>query len=112
MNRLASTCKQVSGFVVLRLFLEEVAMAVVISGVVYDASGNSVPNARVAFRSSPVAVPDIAALTDHSGAFALSAPAPGVYEIECVVEGFSPKAVSVQVTGRERVHVQINLTEL
>ena len=65
------------------------------AGVVQDLNGNPVANARVYFTSSPVALPDIAALTDGAGRFMLTAPQPGQYTIACAADGWETKSVAV-----------------
>ena len=50
-----------------------------IRGVVLDADGSPVPDARVALEAGPVPVPDVALLTAADGTFALDLPAPGDY---------------------------------
>lgn len=84
-------------------------MAAVISGAVRDADGNPVANARIAFVGAPVDVPDIAALTDSAGRFALSAPAPGRYVIGCYAEGYSPATVAVDVADVDAYHIEVHL---
>jgi hypothetical protein len=77
----------------------------VISGVVVDAQGNPVAEASVYFVEGPVSLPDIAALTDSSGRFALSAPVSGTYQLQVASEGpagFVKEATTVEV-GEERV---------
>jgi len=59
----------------------------VIAGVVVDARSNPVEGARVYFMEGPVPFPDIAALTDSSGRFALSAPVSGTYQLGVASEG-------------------------
>lgn len=59
----------------------------VIAGVVVDAEGNPVEEARVYFVEGPVPLPDIAALTDSSGRFALSAPISGTYRLGVAFDG-------------------------
>ena len=83
----------------------------VIHGVVLDSKGNPVPEARVSFTSGPVSLPDIAALTDINGAFALTAPATGAYTIEVVSEKFAPKSVKIAVVGGQKEHIEIRLLE-
>lgn len=51
----------------------------VIEGTVLDAAGQPVPQARVSIVESPVAMPDMALLTDAAGRFVLGAPAEGRY---------------------------------
>jgi len=52
-----------------------------IRGVVVTGDGRPAAGARVFFRSGPGFLPDIAALTGDDGAFALTAPAAGTYEV-------------------------------
>jgi hypothetical protein len=87
-------------------------MAAVISGFVRDSRGSAVANARIAFASAPVAVPDIAALTDSKGAFAMSAPAPGTYFIACFAEGYSSATAAAHVAGAGTVNVEIQLEQV
>ena len=71
-----------------------------IAGVVVDAEGNPVEEARVYFVEGPVPLPDIAALTDKSGRFALSAPASGTYQLGFASEGpagFVQETTTVEV---------------
>jgi hypothetical protein len=58
-----------------------------ITGAVVDAQGNPIAEARVYFVEGPVALPDISALTDADGRFALSVPAPGTYRLGVSAEG-------------------------
>jgi hypothetical protein len=55
-----------------------------ISGVVVDAAGQPVGDARVAFTATPVEVPDIAALTGDDGRFSLAVPVAGVYRVAAI----------------------------
>ncbi|AXG79621.1 carboxypeptidase-like regulatory domain-containing protein [Streptomyces paludis] len=55
----------------------------VIRGIVLDAAGAPAPGVRVAITDGPVPVPDVAALTDGDGRFALAAPADGTYSVSC-----------------------------
>ncbi|CAM5543820.1 carboxypeptidase-like regulatory domain-containing protein [Streptomyces abikoensis] len=73
------------------------APAGVIRGTVRDAAGAPVAGARVALTGGPVPLPDIAAVTDGDGRFALTAPAEGTYTLMC--RGDSGTATArVQVT--------------
>jgi uncharacterized GH25 family protein len=83
----------------------------VISGTVRDREGKPVGGARVYFTSGPVALPDIAALTDDKGSFSLSAPSAGTYEIETAADGFSSASVTVQVNGDQAKHLEITLKD-
>ena len=52
-----------------------------INGAVTDPSGHPVVGATVLIASSPVPVPDIAALTGEDGTFLIAVPAPGEYRL-------------------------------
>ena len=84
----------------------------VIGGVVVDAEGNQLEEARVYLVEGPIPLPDIAALTDGKGRFALSAPVPGTYQLGVASEG--PAGVLQQTTtvevGEERdVDLEVRL---
>ena len=81
----------------------------IVAGVVTDQNGKPVPAARVSFAAGPVALPDIAALTDSRGAFTLSAPASGDYTIQCAADGYAPGSHRVVVRSGERVEVRCRL---
>ena len=80
-----------------------------ISGFVGDSAGKPVTGARVYFTGGPVPLPDIAALTDGGGAFSLSVPSAGIYEIECNADGFAPEAVTVALAPGQTAHLDIRL---
>lgn len=84
-------------------------MAYLIRGVVRDPAGSPIPEARVYFLGGPEPFPDIAALTDESGEFTLSAQAPGAYRIECAAEGFSSRLIAVEVGEDEETRLEIRL---
>ena len=81
----------------------------VISGVVRDSNGKPVADARVYFTDSPSPLPDIAALTDSSGAFSLSVPSKGTYSLECNADGFALKAATVTVANDQKIDLNIKL---
>lgn len=84
----------------------------VIAGVVVDARGDPVEGARVYFVEGPVPLPDIAALTDSGGRFALSAPVPGTYQLGVASEGpegFMRTTSMVDVHGEQRVDLEVRL---
>ena len=83
-------------------------MSVLIRGTVTDADGVPVEWAAVWFAWGDHPTPDIAALTDASGAFTLTAPAPGTYRVGCRAEGHAPVEVTVEV-GDEDVDLDITL---
>jgi len=81
----------------------------VISGVARDPTGLPVADARVYFISGPAPLPEIAALTDGSGKFSLTAPAGGVYQIKCAADGFASATATVNVKNGLDVQVEIRL---
>lgn len=80
-----------------------------ISGVVYDAQERPVAQARVYFTSGPVALPEIAMLTGDDGAFTLSAPVPGTYQIECATDNSAPVRITVAVSSGKNSRVKVKL---
>jgi Carboxypeptidase regulatory-like domain len=81
----------------------------VVSGVVHTSAGHPVAEARVLFSSGPVPLPDIATLTDQRGAFALTAPAPGTYELTVAANGFTATQQLEISPGQERLDIDITL---
>ena len=84
----------------------------VIAGVVVDAGGNPLEEVRVYFVDGPVPLPDIAALTDGKGRFALSAPVPGTYELGVATEGpvgFMQETTKVEVGEVRDVDLEVRL---
>ncbi len=79
-----------------------------IAGVVRDASGRPVGQARVYFLKGPVALPDIAELTSGNGSFALTAPQPGDYEVGCSSDDHGATSATVTV-GAVDVSVELRL---
>jgi hypothetical protein len=83
-----------------------------IAGVVVDAEGNPVEEARVYFVEGPVPLPDIAALTDSSGRFALSVPTAGTYQLGIASEGpagLLHETTTVEVGEVRSVDLEIRL---
>jgi len=83
-----------------------------IAGVVVDSEGNPVEEARVYFVEGPVPLPDIAALTDSSGRFALSAPVSGTYQLGVASEGSAgsvQKTTKVEVGEERSIDLEIRL---
>ncbi len=80
----------------------------VISGVVLDDQGKPVREARVAFASAPVAIPDIAALTNDEGAFTLSAPVPGRYAVQVAADGFAAASAEA-IVGNTAAKLTVRL---
>jgi hypothetical protein len=81
----------------------------IISGVVLDPNGCAVPQARVYFMSGPVALPDIATLTNDEGAFTLSTPCEGTYQIGIATDNFAPASIVVVVKAGHDVKLKLNL---
>jgi hypothetical protein len=84
-------------------------MASVIRGTVRDSEGAAISGARVFYKSAPIAVPDVAILTDERGRFAMGAPAAGDYELRCVADGFAPAVVATSVGAPSEVELEIRL---
>ena len=81
----------------------------VIRGSVRDDGGRPVPHARAYFVSGPGPYPDVAAVADADGEFALGAPFGGTYEIGCSADGFASRVVAVDAGEAEEVGVEIRL---
>jgi hypothetical protein len=82
----------------------------VLAGVVLGPAGEPVPLARVFVASGPVPVPDIAALTDAEGRFAMSLPAAGTYEVAYAAEGYASASTTVEVAGERELQLELRLT--
>jgi len=74
-----------------------------VHGVVVDAKGRPVMQARVGWVDGPVALPDVMALTDAQGRFTLSAPVPGAYRLHCGSVAHGERQLPVQVGGASSV---------
>ena len=84
----------------------------VIAGMVVDAEGNPIEGARVYFVKGPVPLPDIAALTDDSGHFALSAPVSGTYLLGVASEGSAglvQEKTTVEVGEERGIDLEVRL---
>lgn len=79
-----------------------------IRGSVIDAGGAPVEWASVWFASGAHPTADVAALTDATGGFILTAPGPGAYRIGCRAEGHEPVEVEVDV-GADDIELTITL---
>lgn len=80
-----------------------------IFGVVRDAVGRPVAQARVYVTDGPEPFPDIAALTTSDGSFRLSAASEGTYTLGCSAEGFTPTSVRLLVRHDQEQRVEIRL---
>jgi hypothetical protein len=77
-----------------------------IRGVVVDGAGRTVADARVALAAAPVPVPDIAALAEEDGSFALAVPVAGVYRVTANGEqGRAEETVTVDPGHTPRVRL-------
>jgi hypothetical protein len=81
----------------------------IITGIVRGPDGNPIPLARISFTGGPIPLQDIAALTDRSGKFSLTAPAEGTYTIRSIIEGFEPAEVQVVTGAGAETRVEIML---
>lgn len=80
-----------------------------VSGVVSGPDGKPVREARVYFAGGPAPLPDIAALTGPDGRYALAAPTPGAYEVECTAEGFAAQRETVEVAEEVEARLDFRL---
>jgi Carboxypeptidase regulatory-like domain len=81
--------------------------AKVVAGRVLMPDGRPVAGANVMFAHGPVALPDIAQVTDATGAFALAAPAEGSYRIVVNVPGLGMVERDVDVGGASEIFIEI-----
>ena len=81
--------------------------APVISGVARS-PGGPVAGARVTIESSPRPMPDIAALTDGDGRFALGTTGPGHYTIAVHADGFEVARVECDIEATDE-QVELSL---
>jgi hypothetical protein len=85
------------------------AKPIIVAGVVRGPGGEQLPQARVFIARGPVPVPDIAALTDAEGRFALSLPAAGSYDVACVAEGYAPLSTTIEVAEQRELPLELRL---
>lgn len=81
----------------------------VVAGRVIGADDQPVAGASVMFTQGPVAIPDIAQITDAHGAFALAAPTEGTYRLLVNAPGFPSVEHSVEVTENSKPSIEIAL---
>jgi len=79
-----------------------------ISGQVKNMEGLAIVDAKIYFKKGPVALPDIAVLTNQTGHFSLSFPSAGTYVIECTADGFISKTLTI--TSREQQPNRVEIT--
>ena len=84
-------------------------MANKISGVVLDAAGHPVAQARVYVVKAPGPAPDVAVLTGPDGRFALGAARSGTYEIACSTDRSGTASATVVVGAHDAV-VELRLS--
>ena len=75
---------------------------------VLDAAGRPVAGARVYVVSAPVAMPDVAALSDPQGRFTLGAPKAGRYEIGASSDSHGSAQATLDV-GDQGATLQLRL---
>lgn len=80
--------------------------ASIISGVVRNPDGKPIAGARVYFTASPVALPDIAALTNERGEYSLTVPVAGNYKIGCTADDF--KTLTRELEVEKGTHKKAN----
>lgn len=80
-----------------------------VSGVVLDADGEPVPDARVYFTSAPGPIQDVAAVTQPDGRFVLTTPLEGSYTLEATVDGIAVARTTVAVAA-DRVDLELQLS--
>lgn len=79
-----------------------------LSGIVVDAEGRPVADARVALAAAPVEVPDIAVLTGVDGEFSIAVPVAGSYRVAAHGDhGMAQETVEVEHGGAAAVRLVI-----
>jgi hypothetical protein len=81
----------------------------VITGYVIDPDREPVAGASVMFSGGPGPLPDIAQLSDARGAFALAAPAKGVYRLLVKAPGFAAVEQVVELTDEEALPIEVSV---
>jgi len=89
-------------------FGENVPGTFVVSGIVMDPSGASMPGATVQLRKGGNN-PEQSLVTDETGSFRFTQIAPGRYEIDVRRESFKPTSVRVVVRDRDPAPLRITL---
>ncbi|MGO7301413.1 carboxypeptidase regulatory-like domain-containing protein [Rhizobium ruizarguesonis] len=83
----------------------------VVFGCVIGADRKPIKGASVMFTQAPVALPDIAQITDAAGAFALAAPVHGIYRLLVNAPGFPSAERQVKVSGKASSSIEIIVGE-
>lgn len=73
----------------------------VLRGVVVDAAGGPVADARVALTAAPTEVPDIAVLTAADGSFSFAVPVPGSYRVAAFTDAVRAESTVDVERGRD-----------
>jgi len=81
--------------------------AKVIAGRVLTPDGRPVAGANVMYAYGPVALPDIAQVTNANGEFALAASAEGSYRIVVNVPGLGTLERDVDVSGTSEIFIEV-----
>jgi histidine ammonia-lyase len=79
-----------------------------IQGQVLDARGHPVAGARISWVQAPVAMPDVAMLTDTQGRFVVAAPAQGAYTLRCDSDAHGSVQQALQAAG-QLLKITLNL---
>ena len=80
-----------------------------IYGFVRDEADVPIENARVRILSGPSSLGDVTILTNANGAFLLSFPAIGRYEIACTADGYHQGRQVVDVSGENSLCIDLRL---
>jgi len=83
--------------------------SILVEASVTDPAGRPVPQARVYVVDAPVALPDVAVLTDANGTFRLSLPAPGTYRIGVSADGHAQQTATVVAAPGPPIALQVTL---
>ena len=79
-----------------------------VKGHVLDATGQPVGGARLMWLEAPVAMPDVAALSQADGGFVLTVPVPGRYRLGCQTDG-QGSAQATTTVGPDGALVRLTL---
>ena len=83
----------------------------IIQGQVVDPEGHPVAEAAVYFVSAPVAMPDIAQLTDSDGKFTAHVGAPGQYTVGVRSDEWGEARKDVNVIGDDPVTIEVRFNK-
>jgi hypothetical protein len=74
------------------------APGAILEGTVRGQNGQAIARSRVSITSSPVPMPEIAALTDADGRFRFAVPVAGRYTLTAEADNVVPSSVSTEIT--------------